>query len=53
MILAVPVGAIIVNFYHAGMFNSAIRNLQDAVEDFLKWLYRDDGKHISDNNKKE
>lgn len=44
MILAVPVGAILVNFYHAGVFNSAIQNLQDAVDDFLKWLYRDNRK---------
>lgn len=51
MILAVPIGAILVNFYHAGAFNSAIRNLQDAIDDFLKWLYRDSGKNISDNRK--
>lgn len=52
MILAVPIGAIIVNFYHAGMFNCAIQNLQEAVSDFLKWLYQDNGKNISDNKKK-
>ena len=51
MILAVPIGAILVNFYHAGAFNSTIRNLQDAIDDFLKWLYRDSGKNISDNRK--
>lgn len=51
MILAVPIGAILVNFYHAGVFNSTIRNLQDAIDDFLKWLYRDSGKNISDNRK--
>ena len=51
MILAVPIGAIFVNFYHAGVFNSTIRNLQDAIDDFLKWLYRDNGKNISDNRK--
>lgn len=51
MILAVPIGAILVNFYHAGVFNSSIRNLQDAIDDFLKWLYRDSGKNISDNRK--
>lgn len=51
MILAVPVGAIIVNFYHAGVFDGAIGNLQDAADDFLKWLYRDGEKNISDNRK--
>lgn len=52
MILAVPIGAIIVNFYHAGMFNGAIQNLQEAVDDILKWMYRDNGKNTLDNKKK-
>lgn len=38
MILAVPVGAIIINFYRLGVFDNMISLMKDAMEDFYYWL---------------
>ena len=40
MILAVPVGAIAINFYKAGVFNGPINGIREALDDFLKWMYK-------------
>ena len=42
MILAVPIGAIVINFYKAGIFDGPINGLKEAADDFIKWLYRDE-----------
>ena len=41
MILAVPVGAIILNFYKAGTFDGAANGLKEAGRDLYQWLYND------------
>lgn len=41
MILAVPVGAIILNFYKAGTFDSVINGLKEAGKDLFQWMYND------------
>ncbi|MGI6095619.1 MAG: sporulation integral membrane protein YtvI [Lachnospiraceae bacterium] len=38
MILAVPIGAIMINFYRMGMFDHMLAVLKEAVEDFYYWL---------------
>ena len=40
MILAVPVGAIVINFYKAGVFHGPLHGIKDALDDFLKWMYQ-------------
>lgn len=42
MILAVPIGAITINFYKAGVFDGAINGLKEALNDFLKWMYKEE-----------
>ncbi len=42
MILAVPVGAIVINFYNLGAFDGIRKGLKEVTNDILKWLYRDD-----------
>lgn len=37
MILAVPVGAILINFYKAGVFDGMIKTLRNILKDFIKW----------------
>ena len=41
MILAVPVGAIILNFYKAGTFDGAVNGLKEAGRDLYQWMYND------------
>ena len=41
MILAVPVGAIILNFYKAGTFDGAANGLKEAGRDLYQWMYND------------
>ncbi|HIX28617.1 MAG TPA: sporulation integral membrane protein YtvI [Candidatus Blautia stercoravium] len=43
MILAVPVGAIVINFYQLGAFDGIVKGLKEVTNDILKWLYRDGG----------
>lgn len=40
MILAVPVGAIVINFYKAGVFHGPLHGIKEALDDFLKWMYQ-------------
>lgn len=40
MILAVPVGAIVINFYKAGVFDDGINGVKEAADDFFRWLYQ-------------
>lgn len=42
MILAVPVGAIVINFYKSGVFDAPINGIKEAVNDLLKWMYREE-----------
>lgn len=42
MILAVPIGAIVLNFYKAGTFDGVINGLKEAANDFLQWMYSDE-----------
>ena len=42
MILAVPIGAITINFYKAGVFDGAINGSKEALNDFLKWMYKEE-----------
>lgn len=37
MILAVPVGAILINFYKAGVFDGTIKTIRNLIRDFVKW----------------
>jgi sporulation integral membrane protein YtvI len=39
MILAVPIGAIMINFYKMGVFDSMMKGCKDALEDFVQWLW--------------
>ena len=39
MILAVPVGAIAINFYKAGVFDGPLNGIREAINDLLKWMY--------------
>ncbi len=39
MILAVPVGAIAINFYKAGVFDGHLNGIREAINDLLKWMY--------------
>lgn len=41
MILAVPIGAIVLNFYKAGTFDGAINGLKEAGKDLFQWMYSD------------
>lgn len=41
MILAVPIGAIVLNFYKAGTFDGAINGLKEAGRDLFQWMYSD------------
>lgn len=41
MILAVPVGAIVINFYKSGIFDGPINGIKEAVSDFVQWMYKD------------
>lgn len=41
MILAVPVGAIVLNFYKAGTFDGALNGLREAGRDLFQWMYSD------------
>lgn len=41
MILAVPVGAIVINFYKSGIFDRYINGIKEAVSDFVQWMYKD------------
>ena len=41
MILAVPVGAIILNFYKAGTFDGAVNGLKEAGRDLYQWMHND------------
>lgn len=38
MILAVPIGAIVINFFKMGLFDDALIGCKRAVEDFYYWL---------------
>lgn len=40
MIFAVPIGAIVIDFYEIGAFNEPLSGIREAIDDFLKWLYR-------------
>lgn len=40
MILAVPIGAVVINFYKAGMFDKPLQSAKEALEDLLEWFYR-------------
>lgn len=42
MILAVPIGAIVINFYRMGVFDGVLNGLKEVTDDVLKWLYRDE-----------
>lgn len=42
MILAVPVGAIVINFYKSGVFDAPVNGIKEAVNDLLKWMYREE-----------
>ena len=41
MILAVPVGAIVLNFYKAGTFDGVLNGLKEAGRDLFQWMYSD------------
>ncbi|HJD39538.1 MAG TPA: sporulation integral membrane protein YtvI [Candidatus Blautia stercoripullorum] len=41
MILAVPVGAIVLNFYKAGTFDRVINGFKEAGRDLFQWMYGD------------
>ena len=44
MILAVPIGAIIINFYKMGVFDNMMRGCKEALEDFVQWLWPEQKK---------
>ena len=37
MILAVPIGAIVINFYKAGVFDGMLKNIRNLFRDFVRW----------------
>ena len=41
MILAVPIGAIVLNFYKAGTFDAVINGFKEAGRDLFQWMYGD------------
>ena len=41
MILAVPIGAIVLNFYKAGAFDGVINGFKEAGRDLFQWMYGD------------
>ena len=41
MILAVPLGAIVLNFYKAGTFDRVINGFKEAGRDLFQWMYGD------------
>lgn len=41
MILAVPIGAIVLNFYKAGTFDRVINGFKEAGRDLFQWMYGD------------
>ena len=41
MILAVPIGAIVLNFYKAGTFDGVINGFKEAGRDLFQWMYGD------------
>lgn len=41
MILAVPIGALIINFYEAGLFAKPLKDIREACNDFYNWLYKE------------
>lgn len=41
MILAVPIGAIVINFYEAGVFEAPLKGMREALNDLLQWMYND------------
>ena len=41
MILSVPVGAIVLNFYKAGTFDRVINGFKEAGRDLFQWMYGD------------
>lgn len=43
MILAVPIGAVVINFYKMGVFDAPLRYVKEALEDFLEWIHRNGG----------
>ena len=40
-ILAVPIGAIVLNFYKAGTFDGVINGFKEAGRDLFQWMYGD------------
>lgn len=42
MIMAVPIGAIVLNFYKAGTFDGVINGLKEVANDLLQWMYSDE-----------
>lgn len=49
MILAVPVGAVVINFYKAGVFDVPLASAREALEDFLEWIHRNGDKEEIEN----
>ena len=41
MILAVPIGAVVLNFYKAGTFDRVINGFKEAGRDLFQWMYGD------------
>lgn len=41
MILAVPIGAIVLNFYKAGTFDGVTNGFKEAGRDLFQWMYGD------------
>ena len=41
MILAVPIGAIVLNFYKAGAFDGVLCGFKEAGRDFFQWMYKE------------
>lgn len=41
MIMAVPIGAIVLNFYKAGTFDGVINGFKEAGRDLFQWMYGD------------
>ena len=42
MILGVPIGAIVINFYETGVFDKALNGIRETIDDFLKWMYHEE-----------
>lgn len=42
MILGVPIGAIVINFYESGVFDGPLNGIKESIDDFLKWMYREE-----------